>query len=336
MGGDGQAADVRVGFWNTWLLAPRLWSGGPRLPDLGNWFGRDVAERAPLVARALAGRFDVAALSEVFEQSEHAAIADAWPEADLIAGPQRRGLKVAGSGLATLVDRTRADVVFVARHQYRSGGDFRDSDTFASKGALLTTVRMSPDLPDLDVVSTHLIAGGDLLPIPGHDDQVRHHRARMAQADELVDFVTREHDPDNVLLVVGDFNVVFHDPDPSLADPRSRYEDLSARLTAIGLEDVWLAHGSGPGDSCSFARPTDLPPADDDPDAVADDPEADPATSPGERIDYVWLRRPAGVLVDVARPRRWAFPGRGPQGGRAGSLSDHLAVSTTLTLHPRR
>ena len=73
-GADG-AAEVRVAFWNTWLLAPRLWRTGPRMPGLDGWFAPDVELRAPLVGEALAGRFDVAALSECFEQSEQDAVA---------------------------------------------------------------------------------------------------------------------------------------------------------------------------------------------------------------------------------------------------------------------
>ena len=46
---------VRVVFWNTWLLRPRLWPGGPALPFTDRLFAPDVTRRAPLVGRALAG-----------------------------------------------------------------------------------------------------------------------------------------------------------------------------------------------------------------------------------------------------------------------------------------
>lgn len=326
---------VRVGFWNTWLLAPRLWRGGPRIPGGDRFFAPQVEDRAPLVGRALAGRFDVMALSEVFEASEQQAVADGWPEADLIPGPARGRFKTASSGLVTLVDPARAAVAFVARHHYASGGDVRDSDTFATKGALLTSVRIDPDLPELDVVSTHLFAGGDLFPIPGHDDEERHHRVRMAQVDELVAFVRREHDPANALLVVGDFNVPAHLPGrhgPGTDGTDGRYRDLAARFEPLGLTDLWADLGVGPGHTCSFQGERALPASPDEPDAVADDPAADPATTPGERIDYLWFSAPTDLQVDVDRPRRWGFPGRGVTGGPAGTLSDHLAVTTTLTL----
>ena len=330
-GADG-AAEVRVAFWNTWLLAPRLWRTGPRMPGLDGWFAPDVELRAPLVGEALAGRFDIAALSECFEQSEQDAVSAAWPEARVVAGPGRRGPRLTGSGLATLVG---PDVRLVRTSQlaYRSGGDLRDSDTFATKGAQMVAVRVADHLPIVEVVSTHLFAGGDLFPVPGADDTARHHRARMGQVEELVRFIHHEHDPDAVLLVVGDFNVMAEDP--ALAQPDERYRDLAVRLATAGLTDVWAEHGIGAGHTCTFASPDELPPDPDEPDQVADDAGSGPraAASHSERIDYLWLSVPDGVRVGVDRPRRWAFPGRVGRGGPAGSLSDHLALSVTLRLH---
>lgn len=321
--------ELRVAFWNTWLLAPRLWRRGPRLPGMKGWFAPEVDARAPLVARAVAGRFDVVALGECFEPSEQAAVARTWPEATFVAGPQRGRIKSQGSGLATLAGPSTT-VVRTAEHAFRSGGDLRDSDTFATKGALLVAVRVAEHLPPVEVVSTHLIAGGDLFPVPGADDASRHHEARMRQVDELASFVEAEHDPASPLLVVGDFNVDAHDPDPALPEPQARYRDLAERLARLGLVDVWAAHGTGPGHTCTFTDASDLPPDPDEPDQVVDDPTDDPATAPGQRIDYLWLASPPGTTVEVDRPRRWAFSGRGVQGGPAGSLSDHLALSVTL------
>lgn len=322
--------DVRVAFWNTWLLAPRLWRAGPRMPGMAGWFAPDVEARAPLVARAVAGRFDIAALGECFEPSEQEAVARSWPGATFVTGPQRRGLRPQGSGLATFVAPGLA-VVRSASLAYRSGGDLRDSDTFATKGAQLVAVRIAEHLPPVEVVSTHLFAGGDLFPVPGADDDARHHAVRMRQVDELVAFVEEQHDPASPLLVVGDFNVQAHAADPRLPRPDSRYQDLAERLARVGLVDVWAGHGVGAGPTCTFHDAADLPPDPDEPDQVADDPEAGP-DAPGERIDYLWLASPLGTSVEVERPRRWSFTGRGVQGGPAGSLSDHLALSVTLRL----
>ncbi|MEO6988867.1 MAG: endonuclease/exonuclease/phosphatase family protein, partial [Aquihabitans sp.] len=289
---------------------------------------------APLVADAIRGRFDVCAMSEVFDSVEQEAVAAGLPGYRTAAGPGQQGLRRTGSGLLTAVDESVADMTASVPYAYRTGGDLRDSDTYATKGALLVRVRVAPDLPEVDVVSTHLFAGGELLPIPGSDDRTRHHQARLRQLGELVAFIESHRSPTNPLVVLGDFNVSAHDPDPRLNDPTSRYRDLVDHLEPLGLRDVWADHGIGPGATCSFTDRSDLPSDPDDADQVVDDPEASPATSAGERIDYLWVASPTdgSTSVHVDRPRRWAFTGRGVQGGPAGSLSDHLALSTTLHL----
>lgn len=323
------AHEIRLAYWNTWLLAPRLWRTGPRVPGLPGWFGPDVAGRAPLVGAAVRDRFDVVALGECFERSEQEAVADAWPEATFVAGPQRHGLRLQGSGLATLI-APGVEVLASLNVPFRTGGDLRDSDTFATKGAQHVAVGLGPGAPEVDIVSTHLFAGGDLFPIPGHDHQGRHHAARLRQIDELVEFVRSIRRPDRALLVVGDFNVQAHDPDPALTDPAARYRDLADRMATVGLHDVWARHGVGPGHTCTFRDPADLPADPDEPDRLLDDPDGDPATAPGERIDYLWAALPEDGSITLDRPRRWAFAGRGVQGGPAGSLSDHLLLSVTV------
>ena len=325
---------LRIAFWNTWLLRPRLWSGGPVLPGGDRLFAPAVPARAPLVAAAVRGRFDVCAMSEVFDPVEQNAVSAGLPGYRTVAGPGQQGLRRTGSGLLTAVDESKVDVTASVPCVYRTGGDLRDSDTFATKGALLVRVRVAPDLPEVDVVSTHLFAGGELLPIPGAENRTRHHEARLRQLAELVAFIEAHRSPTNPLVVLGDFNVSAHDPDPDLTDPTSRYRALADHLEPLGLRDVWADHGIGPGHTCTFRNPADLPADPDDPDQVVDDPNADPATAAGERIDYVWVAPPTdgATAVDVDRPRRWAFTGRGVQGGPAGSLSDHLALSTTLHL----
>lgn len=336
MGGDDGGATLRVAFWNAWLLAPRVSTRGPRLPGGQQFFAPDVDERAPLVAEAVKGRFDVVALSEVFERSEQWAVQASWPRAHARKGPERSSVGRTGSGLLTLVDPVVA-VVGSAVHTYAERGDARDSDWFSSKGALLVHVRTGPDGtgPGLDVVSTHLLAGGDLLPLPGADDRTRHHTARMAQVDELVAFVERERDPAAALVVAGDFNVPAHLPGRSGDAATAEYDDLRSRLEPLGLVDVWATSGVGAGNSCTFVDAAELPADPDEPDCVLDAP-SDSVDGPGERIDYLWLGQPAegSVRATADRPRRWAFPGRPVTGGPAGSLSDHLLLSTTVHLAP--
>jgi endonuclease/exonuclease/phosphatase family metal-dependent hydrolase len=325
---------LRVAFWNTWLLRPRLWSDGPAFPGADGLFAPDVVPRASLVGAAIRDRFDVCALAEAFEPSEQRSVVAAMPGHRLVPGPGVGRFRFTGSGLATVVDERRVEVVDALSVAFRTGGDLRDSDTFATKGALLVRVRVDPDLPPVDVVSTHLFAGGEFLPIPGSENHLRHHQVRLRQLDELVDFVADHRQPANPLVIGGDFNVAAHDRHPALSDPEAHHRDLLAKLAPLGVADVWATHGVGAGTTSTFEHAAELPPDPDEPDAVWDDPELDAAHSPGNRIDYLWVAPPldGGVSVDVDRPRRWAFSGREATGGPAGSLSDHLLLSTTLRL----
>jgi hypothetical protein len=176
------AAEVRIAFWNTWLLAPRLWRTGPRTPGLAGWFAPDVDERAPLVAKAVAGRFDVVALSECFERSEQEAVARAWPGATLADPTAASDSRAAAHALV-------APTWWSSAACHRSGGDLRDSDVRA-RGAQLVAIAGGTSRPWRS--SRHLIAGGDLF---GCRRRRRHHRARMRQVEELVSFIEAEHDP---------------------------------------------------------------------------------------------------------------------------------------------
>lgn len=336
-------------FWNTWLLRPRVWPGGPALPFTDQIFAPQVTRRAGLVGQALAGRFDVCALAECFEPSEQRTVARAWENGAVQAGPRRGRTRFTSSGLVTVVDPDAgagASVVGTAAHRFTAGGDLRDSDTYASKGALLVRVRLGGGPEDgtagpaVDIVSTHLIAGGDWLPVPGANNHRRHHRARMAQVDELVSFVEEHRDRSNPLLLAGDFNVAAHDTHPDFADDPGRpYRELTERLAPLGVEDLWATHGLGAGSTATFDAPDQIPADPGEPDRVADLLDSDPGAAPGQRIDYLWFGpAPTGpenldrTTATVDRPRRWAFPRPQVRGGPAGSLSDHLALSVTLHL----
>lgn len=327
---------LRILFWNAWLLQPTFRSGGPALPGGERFFAPMVRERARLVGEALAGRFDVVALAETFEPAEQQAVLAAWEGrrgVAAIAGPGRRSTSFAGSGLFTIVDGR--PVRLTAQHTYAAHGSrLLDADDWAVKGALLVELDLGEERPGLDVVSTHLFAGGDLFPLRGSQDGERHHRVRMAQVDELVRFVDELHRPENALLLVGDFNVAAHDARLP-GDPTTRYDELAAGLGKVGLADLWVEHGVGIGTTATGDLVPLLDPAVDEPDAVADlDPADGGPIHPdpvGTRIDHLWFRQP-----DVGPPfatdcvRRWGFP-RDIGGGRR-RLSDHLAVSVDLTL----
>ena len=340
--------ELRCCFYNAFLLrAARLpLPGRPRYLHSAP----AVDARARELGDRLAGRYDVAALCEVFDQSEQRALVSGWHgrggrhgRPRTAAGPPtflRRVPLVKTSGLFTVVDGPA--VVRTATHLYRTRGHrFVDADAWAHKGALLVEVDVGL-AANLEVYSTHLIWGGDLL-VP----RERHHRSavadfRQAQAHELLDFVRRTHRPGNATLVVGDFNIDALHPSPA-------YTDLTGAMGDAGFDDLWLTHGIGPGWTCDLRKaPEVIAEADpDDPDrcldravgegTVADDAPPEHGNEPGKRIDFAWLRRPTGedgVAVEVRAVRRLAFP-RDP--GVSGYdelpfLSDHLGLHVELSV----
>ncbi len=351
--------NLRFCFYNAFLLrAGRLPLPGPKrflhsVPA--------VDARAAELGRRLAGRYDVAALCEVFDQSERRAIMAGWYRRDRggdrggggRAGHWSRGgrgrrprLRTASgppvltgrmplvktSGLLTVVDGPR--VARTATHLYRVRGHrFLDADAWANKGALLVEVDVGAGA-NLEVYSTHLIWGGDLLfrRERGHRSAVADYR--QAQAHELLDFVRRTHVDGNATLIVGDFNIDALHPSPA-------YADLTAAMGDAGFDDVWLEHGVGPGYTCDARELGDAiavpDPADPDLCLDRDGADAPEITEAAKRIDFAWLRRPGtgdGVAVEVAAMRRACFP-RTP--GVEGYddlpyLSDHLGLHLELIL----
>lgn len=340
------AVELRCCFYNAFLLrAARVpLPGRPRYLHSAP----AVDARARELGHRLAGRYDVAALCEVFDQSEQRALVSGWHgrggrhgRPRTAAGPPtflRRVPLVKTSGLLTVVDG-RA-VARTATHLYRTRGHrFLDADAWAHKGALLVEVDVGL-AANLEVYSTHLIWGGDLL-VP----RERHHRSavadfRQAQAHELLDFVRRTHRPGNATLVVGDFNI-------DALHPSAAYTDLTGAMGDAGFDDLWLTHGTGPGWTCDLRKaPEVIAVADpDDPDRCLDraseedqasaDASPEHGNEPGKRIDFAWLRRPTGedgVAVAVRAVRRLAFPREpgSPGYDELPFLSDHLGLHLEL------
>lgn len=332
-----RAVELRLLFYNTFLLR----AGRVPLPGRPRYVhaAPAVDARAHELGPRLAGRYDVAAFSEVFDLGERRALVTGWRRAlpqrrhhrlRTAVGPPmlRRAPLLKTSGLFTVVDGPA--LARTATHLYRSRGHrFLDSDAWSHKGALLTQVDVGLGA-DLEVYSTHLIAGGDLL-LP----RERTHRSavadfRQAQAHELLDFVRRTHRPGNATLLVGDFNIDALDPSPA-------YADLAAAMHDAGFDDVWIDHGIGPGPTCDLRT---LAPGRRAPDPAAPDLclDGELAGEPaGGRIDHAWLRRPRpedGVAVEVRAVRRAAFPREPDTEGHdaLGFLSDHLGLHLELTL----
>ncbi len=337
---------VRLLFWNAYLLRPRIIPYGPPLPAVGRLAAPAVPERATAIGRTLAGAYDIVALAEVFDPAERKRVLEGWagrPDATAVVGPERSvaPLANASGGLLTIADGLR--LTRTDRYVFRARGERRyDADAWANKGVLLAEVDPGVGGPGrIEVFSTHLYWGTGLLGGARALDPERRRALRSAQIAELVAFVARAHRPENVAIVVGDFNVPAHDPDGP--DPAGAYDELSAALGSLGLVDTWAEAGVGPGFTCG---PATDPFDEDDPDApgyLLDDPAADPAGEASRperlRIDSVWVQRAAAdhrLAVTFGRPRRRAFPRPvgAPRLADLPRLSDHLALSVELTVTP--
>lgn len=324
------------------------------MPAIGELAAPAVADRSVEIGRALSGRFDIAAFSEAFEPPDRARLVEAWGSpVKAVAGPPRSirhgPLGFASSGLFTVVDGPT--LLRSETHRYATRGSYlHDADALANKGVLMVEVEVLPGAGRLEVYSTHLIYGTGLVGGRKAHDAVRRHRLRMAQLDELVEFVGRVHRPGNVIAIVGDMNVPAHAPDyPD--GPTAQHDDLMARLAPLGMRDLWSELGVGVGDTCGLAADAFADQTDPDlPGALTDRPgdPADPAAHAVPavpeafareryRIDYLLLQGPRDdhrLRLDAERPRRYAFhrPAGAPDRERLPRLSDHLAV--TVELHP--
>jgi hypothetical protein len=231
-------ATLRFCFLNTYLLRVPL----PLVPGRHLHAVPAVRPRAVEIGSWLAGRHDVVALSEVFEPEDRAALVAAFApgrEVEVVAGPGPRRPQ-AGSGLVVLAcGRTvrRADrLVFAER-----GRRLFDSDAWADKGALAV------ELDDgLEVVVTHLLAGGDL---PSRQEERVLAVRRRRQVEELVAFVERFHVEGRPTVVAGDFNI-------EADGDEGRW--LAERFAGLGFVDAWAQVGEGDGRTVPDGRIDDV------------------------------------------------------------------------------
>ncbi|GIU85484.1 MAG: hypothetical protein KatS3mg008_2259 [Acidimicrobiales bacterium] len=338
---------LRLLFYNTFLLRILELPGrdGPR--PVG---GAPVpAVRAAEIARRVAGSYDVAAFAEVFDGRERRTLLRTWEEVSpgpVTAASGSPGLgPFKSSGLYTIVDGLR--VRRVASKTFRSRGlPWRDSDSYANKGVLLVEVDPGLGSGAIEIYSTHLIYGNDLIRRPGHP-YVACWPVRERQLIELVAFVEAQHRPENVMILVGDMNTPASTP---LVDPPDRlYRRMMQFLGRLGFEDRWPIDGRGEGftsgldrehaDTVGRADPEDERFVYDDPPVTDEEtPQGLPRELPpeaGERIDYFFLQAPCADHRIRVRPvafRRRSFPREPGAVGysRLRYCSDHLALHVEL------
>lgn len=338
---------VRLLFLNAYLLRPVSLGIGRRRWEPGA--APAVADRADELGRTLAGAYDVVALSEVFTGADRDRVVRGWTSAgrnpDVVVGPpggrgRAQGPTLVSSGLVTVADGPQ--VVRSDWHRFAAQGHrLADADPWAAKGVLLAELDVGL-AGHVDLYSTHLCAGGGLLPGFGRRAAATD-VVRREQAAELAGFVTATHRPENLVVVVGDMNVsVVSDGSD---DPARPQRDLLATLGALGLEDLWDRGDRGPGPTSSMDRfPDAVGPPDPSDDRLADDaPRASTGVSAGARsdrgarIDRAFVERTTEqhqIIVRHATIRRRRLPRRpgAPDSDRLAHLSDHLGLHVELRL----
>jgi endonuclease/exonuclease/phosphatase family metal-dependent hydrolase len=322
---------LRLIVYNTFLLHIRV-------PT--RRFGRDIMAapayqpRAHEIGETLAGRYDVVALMEVFDENEQAAVLEGWStrNTDHALGPGPSLLRKS-SGLMTVVDGPI--LARTAHHRYDQRGSFlHDAEVLANKGALMCEIDVG-GTANLELYSTHLVAGNDFRRRAGEGHLPNPFRLR--QVGELLAFVRRVHRPANVALVVGDFNVDAAATGSPAAEEHAAVRDEFGR---DGFVDAWETHGTGAGyTACQVGEAAQICAQDPAGDHYCVEPAKGVPHVGAKRIDHVWLQRPDEAhrtAVAVEAIRRRSFPRATVEPDRCAMpfLSDHLALDLELALSP--
>ena len=313
----------------------------------------ELAPRAHEIGTLVGQGYDIVALCEVFSHDRRMQVLEnAQTSARSIQfaeGPDDQKAAADG-GLFTMA----FDALSIVHQEWmmfdgEARGDyFRDADAWANKGVLLSVINVG--VGQLEIYSTHLINGGDLitlpawLPVLGLLFPPLSSAERLAlqakQVDQLIDFYKTHHKPENVALVVGDFNMS--------AQNKDTYEALTSRMASINLRDVWpyyrqpAADPAQPrGDTHSsveekgqsssslwkICQPNDA--------FYCDDVAQTAATT--SRIDYVFAENPMEqhtFMLDLTRIRRRSFL-RQHTPIEELYLSDHVGLELNLITSPR-
>jgi endonuclease/exonuclease/phosphatase family metal-dependent hydrolase len=360
--------ELRLLAYNTYLLdGLRLRSAHQ---TLGMAIGAKplLEQRAKEIGEVTSTHYDAAVLSEVFGSREKRLLHAGWKAAAAESGPNRDKNSLASSGLYTL---SKLPIRRAKTHVFRSRGDrLVDPDAWANKGVLMTEISFGFPDSGLEIYSTHLFAGGPLPPddvakagseladilkrasakIPWLQSPARtvrrlsdmtssesltkeKHAVRTRQVEELIEFYRQVHDPRNVAIVAGDFNI-HADCD---GKPTKQYRQLVRAMSTVGLYDLWAdrCRTRGPTsnllhDALSICR-----------ESVGQTTICDERsdTKSGNRIDYLFVERPMpehGFNLDLTRPLRNAFRRDKSAKGyeEMQYLSDHIGLSVVLIATP--
>lgn len=322
--------------------------------------------------------YDLVSLNEVWRPEHKDNLLSHGPEVTILTGPPDPKVGAwehMGSGLLVFSPTFRIEDGGI--YQYRTAGtshttpggcDFGkmvDADHWARKGIQRTLVDVGFGF--IELYSTHLYSGGDMPDelcffFGGPPEEEEKRNVRKAQIDELAQFVARTHDPRNVAIIAGDFNVgileragllerlgwvdglIFDDwyslpvftevypkayPDGSPCDPAQL-----GHTSRDGENDTFDAH-------CKYSDKLEAP-VHSQHDYYCDEripPDVEPnGNVKGERLDLILIQRPVmshTFNLDVSRIRRRAFKRFGEHPQSRSFMSDHLGLEVSLFISPR-
>ncbi|MEM7765107.1 MAG: hypothetical protein AAF290_13655, partial [Pseudomonadota bacterium] len=297
----------------------------PFLPDPKIAIGHKPAlfPRARELGAMLREEYDVSTLCEVFSEEVRTEIIKAWkgttsPSESIGAGAGSPPAAI-GSGLYTLntiMQRRRTE-----SHVFRERGRWEfDSDVYANKGILMTELDPGIGGGNLEIYSTHMLSGNDIpnyyndvagaLGFDTVDHGLRLRNSRLRQVKELAEFIRKNNNPENVVIVVGDFNIKRHDPAFPVTD--QPYAEMVKILRPLGLVDLWAwrrPNTSGKTSNFEVRREQICQRSSDNNKFCKEVPgrESDFAGQPGETLDYMFVQKPLShheITVDFSKPRR--------------------------------
>lgn len=317
--------------------------------------------RASELPRVLA-TYDICCLCEVMTQESRERILQGlqslggqqWQQA---AGPDDSGAwTLAGSGLYFLTKNR--PIIKSERIIYSQRGEKRrDTDAWANKGAMLNVIDLG--FGQLEVFQTHFYYGGDLpeVRVPGVDIPIIYEptadermQVRRDELRELAGFYHQHHQPQNVAIITGDFNM-------SGANIRD-YADIRHTMDGLNMRDLWTwdvyNYSPSKGYTCRFTDGdpsqwhrdfshvcTLVPGQPNGHDPLANycedlSSEATPRSGVG-RYDYIFVENPTqshAYTLEVSRMARRPFP-RIRESDSESYLSDHLGLDIVLYISPR-
>lgn len=305
-----------------------------------------ASHRAIQLGNVLRRDFDIALLSEVFEDNIKAKILQAWSTPPHVVEDAQE-FSQNSSGLAIVSQKDRMMEPNIQEFDFTSG-----SDSFASKGILRTSIDPGFGKTKIEFYNTHMNAAGGA-------------SGRVFQLAQLATFIKRTHKQENLAILAGDFNVeatgdivyaagvnpytvltggggshddLFRNIDSDLTSRvvealnsdefsagMTEYEVLALLLNEVGMTDLWVNRNGTPGytldnyerDSgqLSDIREQICKPAPDSP-TLCNDFDV-PASSEGfahgvssKRIDYIFVSEPHKdhtLNLDFTRPRRTRY-----------------------------